>query len=382
MLKTNSPFKNPPISLANLPRSFKKHKTTDDFGDSPLVISRNANKSLLSEENPPHSSYSYKKSDSHNKKTVSFHPNPQRNNIRNNTVSFQNPSKVDEIIENSENIEKIKNIVNFERKTVEIRKEKNLLNYNISKFEKNELENDIDTENLKKFTERFPSQRLNFLRNGESEFYKIFTIKEESDDENEEKKRKSLNKKKSELVITKEKLPKFSGKFLVDEFFGEKDDSLDSDSENSNSLSEEEIKDIIKKPKKKRFDEEIKTNHQEKNKLIYNYLQDFLHPTLNLQDDINENIEENSKLKKEITAIPHLFRQHTKLITKRKPDFLKVTMMDPIERIHLDFDVFPDEYPLKKVRKVTLLWFRYFFYKKSNEFSIKSNEFSLKSNFL
>ena len=78
-----------------------------------------------------------------------------------------------------------------------------------------------------------------------------------------------------------------------------------------------------------------------KKKVVYNYLKisfglDKGH------DDIHENIEENSKLKKEISAIPQLFRQRTKLITKRKPDFLNVIIMDEIEKIHIDYDLFPD----------------------------------------
>lgn len=90
---------------------------------------------------------------------------------------------------------------------------------------------------------------------------------------------------------------------------------------------------------------------------LYSYLQDFLHFTLGNDDDDNveQKIEEETHLKKELTEIPQLFRQHTKITNKRRPDFLKVTEMSPIEKVYVDFDLFPDKYPLRKCRKFFIL---------------------------
>ena len=97
---------------------------------------------------------------------------------------------------------------------------------------------------------------------------------------------------------------------------------------------------------------------ENKNKnALYNYLQDFLHFTLGNDDDedIHHKIEEEAHLKKELTEIPQLFRQHTRITNKRRPDFLKVTHMSKIEKVYVDFDFYPDKYPFKKTRKYLVL---------------------------
>lgn len=101
---------------------------------------------------------------------------------------------------------------------------------------------------------------------------------------------------------------------------------------------------------------------KEKKQKNYLYFQDFLHTTIDpTQEEVNNNIEENEKLKREVTEIPELFRQHTKIIHKRKPDFLKIVEMDEIEKVVYDFEVKPDKYPFKSFRKYILLCFKYFF---------------------
>lgn len=249
-----------------------------------------------------------------------------------------------------------------------IQENENPFNYNVNFIKQNEEENDIDDATLKKLKKDFP-KRFTFIRNGESDYYKIATIKEESEEELDETKKEknaalkqsNLNLLSKSMEISQRALPKYSSKFLIEELFGEKDDSLESSSSDSDSDSnrsfQEESKDHIPNYKKKKKGIIPKAN--EKKKVVYNYLQDFLHPTLDHgHDDLHENIEENSKLKKEISGIPQLFRQHTKLITKRKADFLKVIGMNPIERIHIDYDIYPDNYPLRKFRKYFFLSIR------------------------
>ena len=98
-----------------------------------------------------------------------------------------------------------------------------------------------------------------------------------------------------------------------------------------------------------------------KNAFLYNYLQDFLNFTLGQDDDedVHHRIEEESHLKKELTEIPQLFRQHTKITNKRRPDFLQVTHMNKIEKVYVDYDVFPDKYPFNRTRKFFMLVYRY-----------------------
>lgn len=130
-------------------------------------------------------------------------------------------------------------------------------------------------------------------------------------------------------------------------------------------LEEENIEKIGKKPKI--------------HNALYNYLQDFLHFTLGRDDDedVHHRIEEETKLKKELTEIPQLFRQHTKITNKRRPDFLKVITMNKIEKVFVDYEVFPDKYPLTQARKHIVLAYRYFehysiLFVKSNFFEIIS----------
>lgn len=328
-------------------RSSQKHKTMGAFRNSFL----NKIPQAATELNIPHvPSPLLRKRDSQRKKTVSF---IEKNEERRTSLSpvLKNSKEDDDYDANPQ-----KNEPSPEND--------NPLNYKINPLQKLESENDIDAENLQKFTKRFPSQKFTLVKTENSEFYKISTIREESDSENDSKKdskkeikTEALGEKKATLI------PKYSSKFLIDELFGEKDDSLDSggsnDNESSQNSEEEENKYSRKSTKKKKIPK-IDSNNKEKNKIIYNYLQDFLNPTIDNKDDIHENIEENTKLKKEITAIPQLFRQHTKLITKRKADCLKVVNMNPLERIHIDYDVFPDQYPLRKLRKYFFLSLRYF----------------------
>lgn len=98
-----------------------------------------------------------------------------------------------------------------------------------------------------------------------------------------------------------------------------------------------------------------------KNAFLYNYLQDFLNFTLGQDDDedIHHKIEEEPHLKKELTEIPQLFRQHTKITNKRRPDSLQVTHMNKIEKVYVDYDVFPDKYPFHRTRKFFMLVYRY-----------------------
>lgn len=104
---------------------------------------------------------------------------------------------------------------------------------------------------------------------------------------------------------------------------------------------------------KKRNKKEIEKKKLENKQKNYLYFQDFLHSTINpSQEELNNNIEENQKLKKEVTEIPDLFRQHTKIIHKRKPEFLKIVEMSEIEKIHYDFD--------DKNQKNKLIWCKTF----------------------
>ena len=114
-----------------------------------------------------------------------------------------------------------------------------------------------------------------------------------------------------------------------------------------------------------------------KNAFLYNYLQDFLHFTLGKDDDedINHKIEEETQLKKELTEIPQLFRQNTKITNKRRPDFLLVTNMDKIEKVYVDYDIYPDKLPLKKMRKSFILTFRHL--EKFSQKLVKSSIFEI-----
>jgi len=341
----------PPKSLF---RSSQRHKTTGGFFNAlhAKLPFGSTETNIIIPSQPL-----LRKRNSQKKKTVKFNSESEKSEDKRTSLlkNIDNPTN-DTLKINRENI------LNVDIQEANPKEKDNPLNFKINALEKLETENDIDAENLKKFTERFPTQRFTFIKSENSDFYKISTIREESDSEVDDSK-KMNSKKELELVspildVEKAKIPKHGSKFLIDELFGEKEDSLDSGSNDGSSEKSEpeEIKRFsIKNQKKKK---PLETHNKEQKKIIYNYLQDFLHPTLDNKDDIHENIEENTKLKKEITAIPYLFRQHTKLITKRKADFLKVVIMNPIERIHIDYDVFPDKYPLRVFRKYLFLSFR------------------------
>lgn len=333
---------------------------------SPLAFPvRKTEKHKTTIASPQFNSFHHRRSE----ENISMTPLKKRTSRKKKSVSF--------FAQNSSNVEQnhISQTLESPLQTVGVKispEVENPLNFNVNFIEKKEEENDIDAETLKKFKHRYPQQRFTLLHSGETDFYKISTIREESDEEIEESKRFTLRNSNERNEIPRKSLensknmmiPKYGSKFLIEELFGEKDDSLDSISSSESESSEEEIKINLRnmKKKKKKFDKPLIPNTNEKKKVVYNYLQDFLRPTLDQgHDDIHENIEENTQLKKEITAIPQLFRQHTKLITKRKPDFLKVVMMSNIERIHIDYDLFPDSYPLLIYRKLFWLIVRFLF---------------------
>lgn len=129
------------------------------------------------------------------------------------------------------------------------------------------------------------------------------------------------------------------------------DDSEEQSSKSSLGFHPQNSKEFgCQKKKTKKEIEKKKLENKQKN---YLYFQDFLHSTINpSQEELNNNIEENQKLKKEVTEIPDLFRQHTKIINKRKPEFLKIVEMSEIEKIHYDFD--------EKNKKNKILWLKTF----------------------
>lgn len=240
-------------------------------------------------------------------------------------------------------------------------------NHIISPLTSLEIENDIDKEMLERFKAQFPSERFTIKGTIDEKFYQITPIKEEDSEDMIESKKDHSEPGKSSLKpanslkkdhSTDPRPPKLEKEYLMEELFGssEEEEELKGDSSSdSHSSSEEE-----KENKGKKGTVVVARNAYEKKKVIYNYLQEFLNPTLDQgHDDIHENIEENTLLKKEITAIPQLFRQHTKRLTRRKADYLKVVTMTPLEKIKVDYELFPDKLPCRKARKYTVWLLRY-----------------------
>lgn len=110
------------------------------------------------------------------------------------------------------------------------------------------------------------------------------------------------------------------------------------------------------------FDEALELNRERRN-LLYEYLNDFLVFDLDENENENGNMmlidNETEKLKKELNDIPQLYKQkYRNAIGKRECEFLQVVKMNELERVKIDYDYYPDDYPLLDTRKYVKLVYK------------------------
>lgn len=110
------------------------------------------------------------------------------------------------------------------------------------------------------------------------------------------------------------------------------------------------------------LDEILELNRERRN-LLYEYLNDFL--VFDLDDNEKENCNmilidnETEKSKRELNDIPQLYKQkYRNAIGKRECEFLQVVKMNEFEKVKIDYDFYPDDYPLLDVRKYVKLVYK------------------------
>lgn len=96
----------------------------------------------------------------------------------------------------------------------------------------------------------------------------------------------------------------------------------------------------------------------EERKMLYEYLVDFM--VLNLDDqETDENNflmdVETEKLQKELNDIPGFYKKLKLTVGMKECAFLQVVKMNELEKIKIDFELYPDSFPCLSVRKNLLL---------------------------
>ena len=274
----------------------------------------------------------------------------QRNDIKHKTVAFSNFQN--KTYDKRDTIERLKQDFftnSIHNLKVNDNQNNEIHNYSIEHIQSEE-DSSYDIEKIPDLLRTSKSkERFTYIDSGQNQGnYQFYTIKELE----EKVECNSAVFEDSKTVATKS--------FIFTNLFNEDEESNSSlGFFPDESRQEEEGNHKFHHDKKDNKKERELMKQRETKRRNYQYFQDFFHSTINpTQEEINNNIEENPKLKQEVTEIPNLFRQHTKILHKRKPDFLKIIEMDAIEKVFYDYDINPDKYPLKSLRKYTLLFFR------------------------
>ncbi len=121
-------------------------------------------------------------------------------------------------------------------------------------------------------------------------------------------------------------------------------------------------------------------------KAVFDYLVDFMVISLDENEDVdNENFmvdEESDKLQKELNDIPGLYKKLRVTIGMKECAFLQVSKMNELEKIKIDYGLYPDSFPFLTLRKNLLLLKRYFYNSYFFNFFIFSRGISLISKFI
>ena len=318
-------------SLQDIPKVFKNVKKSS-FASKKIILLSNKRKIL--------------------KRPMTDHKNFQKKDVRQSTVDF---SKREQNFSKKDTIERLKQASTKELpKSHERDTHSNTQNYSIQ-F----LEADDDFLDMSKIPELLHTnkdlKKLTFTDTGQTKGnYSFYAIKELDEEPNSSNRELSEEKKIKEKTNLSPPNNDYNW-FAVSKFFNDDDDESRSSLGYDPEKEQHEKKSDKKSPEINRNADKKRENKERD----YQYFQDFLHSTVNpTQEEIGNSIEENPNLKKEISDIPNLFRQQTKILHKRKPDFLKVIEMDEIEKLKYDFQHKTDRYPLKGIRKFILLFFR------------------------
>ena len=98
-------------------------------------------------------------------------------------------------------------------------------------------------------------------------------------------------------------------------------------------------------------------------KMLYDYLVDFMVMSLEEQEvDAENNFlidEDTEKLQKELNDIPGLYKKLKVTTGMKECAFLQVTKMNELEKIKIDYDLYPDNFPCLAMRKNLLLLTKY-----------------------
>ena len=113
------------------------------------------------------------------------------------------------------------------------------------------------------------------------------------------------------------------------------------------------------------FGEEAKNLALEERKMLYEYLIDFMVMSIDkeaneIDDDNNFLIdEETEKLQKELNDIPGLYKKLKGTGTSKECEFLQVQKMNELEKIRIDYEYYPDDFPCLNLRKNFLMIAKY-----------------------
>ena len=113
------------------------------------------------------------------------------------------------------------------------------------------------------------------------------------------------------------------------------------------------------------FGEEAKNLALEERKMLYEYLIDFMVMSIdkeaNEMDDDNNFLidEETEKLQKELNDIPGLYKKLKGTGTSKECEFLQVQKMNELEKIRIDYEYYPDDFPCLNLRKNFLMIAKY-----------------------
>lgn len=320
-------------TLQNIPKAFNNVKKSNFASKRIILLSNKRKGSIL-------------------KRPKADNMNFQRKDVRHSVLAI---TKGEKNFVKKDTIEKLKQ-ASFEiPKSFERDTHSDTQNYSIE-F----LEPDEDYLDMSKIPELLHTKKdlkkLTFTDTGQTKGnYSFYAIKELDDEPNSADRELSEEKKSHKENNLSPQNNDFKW-FAVSKFFNDSDNDSRSSLGYDPEKEQQEKKSDKKSPGKMSRNADKKRENKERD---YQYFQDFLHSTINpTQEEIGNSIEENPNLKKEVSDIPNLFRQQTKILHKRKPDFLKVIEMDEIEKLKYDFEHKTDRYPLKGIRKFILLFFR------------------------
>lgn len=140
--------------------------------------------------------------------------------------------------------------------------------------------------------------------------------------------------------------------------------SLSNKEKTTKNAEEEEITGTFQENLLRNINDEQNELANEERKVLYDYLMDFMVISLddNNEEDLENNFlldEEGEKMQKELNDIPGLYKKLKITTGMKECAFLQVAKMNELEKIKIDFELYPDEFPLLSLRKNILLLTRF-----------------------